>query len=410
MFLVVYSCKKQEGLGDNIFIDSSTSNSWGVQFAHEVVPCITPSHGIYSGHLKRYLQVDELLDCQAIFRCDHENKKAYDSLLTTKTSGSVILGQELAGNSFTGTVVQAVLLATLCCTRAWDKLADTQTRLCQAGEPCGEITSHTWCPTHRLRSKTRPWVLKKKAQRVQGAGGGNREATGKKATVSILQNERICAACDEIKATGVTNNMEVHRQMLAKKLHGYYYGCNYPSKWGKMRQEQQWTVLVQAAPKMAAKFKELPNSIREVLQVKNRKGAITARGDQKSGAQSRYLPHCLKLIVEGMVMDRIEKGEEVSTHFVSSCIMFCSDLWNEVTNTLRPTIEKEIMAARDDELSRLDPADLDKALTDITTEVHQLLRPVALSPTDSALASLGCNQHVLSNYLIALCNYKMQLA
>ena len=100
---------------DNLFFDASTSRSrleTSVEYAVDVTTCITPTHDVYSTALQRYLLPQEFLNAQAIFRCDAAVPRAYDKMI-------VHLGQELAGNSFTGTVAQAVFLSSLVSCRSW---------------------------------------------------------------------------------------------------------------------------------------------------------------------------------------------------------------------------------------------------------------------------------------------------
>ena len=102
----------------NLFIDCSTSRSRKPEFACEVTPCIRPTHQIWSNRLNRHVTVDELFRCQGIFRNDFPNPAAYDSLLERSDA------QDLCGNAFTSTVMQAKLVASLVHSQCWRFLAE----------------------------------------------------------------------------------------------------------------------------------------------------------------------------------------------------------------------------------------------------------------------------------------------
>ena len=95
----------------NLFIDCSASLK-RTTFADGVCPCVTPTHAIYSQRLERYLGPQDFLNAQGLWRSCF-NSHVYDTMLETSA-------QELAGNSFSSTVAQAVTLASLvCCRGAW---------------------------------------------------------------------------------------------------------------------------------------------------------------------------------------------------------------------------------------------------------------------------------------------------
>ena len=84
-----------------------------MESAANVLTCVTPKHEIYSNLLSRYVKPQEYLNAQGIWRVDAENVQAYDKMLENG------LAQELAGNSFTSTVVQAVVLASFVTCECW---------------------------------------------------------------------------------------------------------------------------------------------------------------------------------------------------------------------------------------------------------------------------------------------------
>ncbi|CAK9065390.1 unnamed protein product [Durusdinium trenchii] len=105
--------KARAGEGETIFVDCSTSRERNVESAANVLTCVTPKHEIYLNLLSRYVKPQEYLNAQGIWRVDAENVQAYDKMLENG------LAQELAGNSFTSTVVQAVVLASFVTCECW---------------------------------------------------------------------------------------------------------------------------------------------------------------------------------------------------------------------------------------------------------------------------------------------------
>ena len=109
-------------------------------------------------------------------------------------------------------------------------------------------------------------------------------------------------AYDEAVARGEKHPAKVVANL---KLPGFFPGCCYESKWGKARRAQNWDLIDRSAPKMSRKFKEVPNSLRKILNYDKLKN-----GDGSNGVKNVRLPLVLQEVVEGLVMDRIQLGEE----------------------------------------------------------------------------------------------------
>ena len=88
----------------NLFIDCSSSTDRNA-FVDGVLPCVTPSHPIFSTALNRYVYPREFLQAQGIWPSLF-NESAYTFLLENGA-------QEFAGNSFTTTVCQSAILAAM---------------------------------------------------------------------------------------------------------------------------------------------------------------------------------------------------------------------------------------------------------------------------------------------------------
>lgn len=440
-------------------MNTSTSDQRGVESAHEVSTCVTPSHAVYASLLGRYLVPEELLACQGIFRCDASDEKVFDTILQQPSSQvSASLAQDLAGNSFTGTVIQAVFLTTMASSDSWQRLQpDVQCapsdsghcplefpvqptlevgdqkpvdslQLCESfGNHSGKkrklpedeepnksgVVKKLWVSKTRLRGKSGPPGKAGRKKRVtgkdlvckaptpkrkHGAGPGNKHAKGKKAMATIAQKEAIFAALETAKK----NKEENPYKAVAKlNLPGFFTGCTFPSKWGKIRQEQRWDLLMETAPHICKKFRELPNSIRRIMHMKKFKhGDGTSTTKQKS-----CLPHALKEVIEGLIMDRIDLGEEVSMPFVKSTILFCCNLWNENVLTVQKMMEAkqmDLLQLHDEKLSKMTAEQIDQTFEKMNQHAKEVLQVVNVAETDGALLQPGCTT-AGSNGVVRIC-------
>ena len=102
----------------NLFLDCSSSLK-RIAFADGVCPCITPTHPIYSQAMERYLNSQDILNGQGLWRSCY-NDAVYDQMLEK-------CAESLSGNSFSSTVVQAVSLACfISCPSSWDTVLSSQ--------------------------------------------------------------------------------------------------------------------------------------------------------------------------------------------------------------------------------------------------------------------------------------------
>ena len=110
---LVKAAQEVYGTG-NIYVDCSTSMKQ-LMAAKDVVPCITPSHPVYSTRLSRYLHPREFLCLQGLFPSCF-TPEVYECLQQK--------GQDFAGNSFSSTVCQATLISSIvACPKAWAMFA-----------------------------------------------------------------------------------------------------------------------------------------------------------------------------------------------------------------------------------------------------------------------------------------------
>ena len=235
-------------------------------------------------------------------------------------------------------------------------------------------------PTRRVRGKQSVQAKKKR-----GAGGkGNPHAKGKKEGASIAQKEAICAEYEKAIAKKKKRPAKV-----VEGMPGYYTGCIYESKWMGVRRKQKWTVLVQAAPKLARKHKELPDSLRTMLQLPKK----FSNRLSKSGASLNSLPVPMQECVASIIKDYVEMGQEMDIEFVKGIVVQCVEMWNECVESIRNNIEDLSIAflkSKDQELSEMSPAELDKVVADFRKDLDKTLLPVDVkAESERAMRCLG---------------------
>ena len=439
--------------GNNVFVDMSTSKSRRVESAVEVTTCVTPSHPIYSTQLCRYLKPVEFLAAQAVFRCDAGNKDAFDSLVK---SGKA---QDYAGNGMTGTVVQASFLTSLVCCNTWREMRmqaatpqprskcsragschgkSVNRRKLTANEPVpdgkpmqslavctaesmpsskvetvvargskrtadGQICKRNSpvAPRRRLYGK-QSLVKWEQQKRRKGQGPGNKHGKGKKPMVSIWDKEQIFMAWEEAKEAGNPNPI---RAVAERKMNGYFPGCLYPSKWGKVRHDQHWPLLVKTAPQLCKRRKELPNSLRSILQINELK-----YGSGTSAEKRSHLPPPLEEAIESMLVERIGLGEEVTMHFVKSTILFATSIWNECIGEVRKLVRDhglKLLERDDAKLAQMSPDELDQHLEPFFEEADKLLQPILMTDKDGAVLKLVLCRRTLCKPNLCVYIYKV---
>lgn len=359
---------------------------------------------MYSALYKRYLLPAELLNAQAIFRADAENVESYDKMLEKKP-----FAQSLAGNSFTGTVVQAVTITSFVCCKVWrDQTACTSPEAAslqqKAGQQClphpstqslsaamakdsatnePRLVEYQGSVLHRCRGK-QAWLRKVRKELVQKRRGrGNHKAKGKKTMTSIYQKEQIFQAYEKAKGAGDEQALK-----QVKSMHGYFKGCMCKTKWGSIRVAQSWTLLCKTAPALCKRHKELPNALRKILQLGSLKHNHVASGN----GEQVHLPPPLEICIEDMLMDRIVRGEEMTMTFASQTICFAVELWNECISTMEQLLRDNVwnmLKQQDSHLADLSETELNGRFATVLKAAQQMMRPVHLKDTDAALLWLG---------------------
>ena len=102
-----------------MFVDTSSSLDW-LESAVDVSTCLAPSHSVWSVFLDRYLTPEEHLSLQGIWQQDAENQKAFRKMVSDSK-----LAKDLAGNSFSATVVQCAVLTSFVVCDGWREVGIT---------------------------------------------------------------------------------------------------------------------------------------------------------------------------------------------------------------------------------------------------------------------------------------------
>lgn len=180
--------------GRNIVVDCMPS-AGRLVWAQDAVPCILPKHTMYHVGLERYLEAEDYLNAQGLWRCCW-SENAWDSLCSDTN-----FARDLAGNSFSSTVNQAVLLTSMvACTDAWMALQKSAGCPNAATEPHGILRrirkkrpAAEFQPPTLFRSKRKGAKGRKYRRKVEGVDS-RKKNSGKKPVATIWQKEKLCLA------------------------------------------------------------------------------------------------------------------------------------------------------------------------------------------------------------------------
>ena len=106
---------------DNLFVVCASSQSRGCEYAYGVTTCLRPTHQVWSTQLGRHVTVAEMWKAQGLWVEDFPNPAAARSMLDRGKDA-----QDLCGNSFSATVAQAKLMASLAHARGWSAVAESK--------------------------------------------------------------------------------------------------------------------------------------------------------------------------------------------------------------------------------------------------------------------------------------------
>ena len=166
----------------DIFVDcagSEARTTWGLQ----VLPCLTENHPIYSVQMERYIRADDALNAQGIWKAEMR-EEAYAAMMSQPK-----LARDMAGNSFSSTVAQVVLLASLIsCSSSWTSLVPGDAHPCQLQR----IRNKRPAPEYPMPKKktSRFQRFRRVHQKYKKKTNPNKK-TGKKGVATIWQKEQL---------------------------------------------------------------------------------------------------------------------------------------------------------------------------------------------------------------------------
>ena len=173
---------------------------------------------------------------------------------------------------------------------------------------------------------------------------------------------------------------------------GAYQGCFSSTHWGGRRVAHKWDLLIKHAPKIAKRYAEVPNNLREVLNIEKHKwtGSKFKRDD---GLHS--VPEPLAAALEKLIMDRLSVGEEVSYDFVENTLQLLIHHWNDKVADLETEVTRTVqkkMLERQNEMVDVcgDDARLEAQQEDMGTleKLLTCLQPCNVSTQPKAFGNL----------------------
>lgn len=179
---------KEKHFGEmDLFVDCSASKQRPVECCG-AVPCLTPTHPVYSLKLQRYLGAADMLNAQGLWESVW-SERAYKELLEDPA-----FAQALAGNSFASTVCQAVSLASMVVfASSWGAISLRQAAT-EDSQACilRRIHKKRSAPEYSDPAK-RPARKKQGGYKRKYGGGvdGRKRAKGKKEVASIWDKEQL---------------------------------------------------------------------------------------------------------------------------------------------------------------------------------------------------------------------------
>ena len=179
---------------------------------------------------------------------------------------------------------------------------------------------------------------------------------------------------------------------------GQYQGCFSDSHWGKKRKLHKWDMFVEIAPKQAKVLTEIPNRLRSLLGVPLKH----SNSKFKCAEGSHQIPDPLALAVEGLLVERMQLGEELTFDFALEVLLQAVSEWNsqleELTSAVRQSLGPYFLQLHDENLGD-DPSEEAMQAVQAAAEADledalSLLRPVVMSKNHASCMRHGiCLQY-----------------
>ena len=113
------------------------------------------------------------------------------------------------------------------------------------------------------------------------------------------------------------------------KKDGYFQGAAAASKWPAAREKYSWDMVAELCPKVAAKFSEIPNWLRERFDVDGRKGNGTYKVSDD-----------LYEVVDKILEEVVVSGMELNTTAVEEVLKEALETYNEAVTAWRDEKDK----------------------------------------------------------------------
>jgi len=153
---------------------------------------------------------------------------------------------------------------------------------------------------------------------------------------------------DQLKNDPAVKHPEKYMLQKHRKA-GQFQGCFAESKWGGKRKREQWDLFCDIAPKQARRCSELPNIVKNLLNVGKFKHT---NGKHKESDGIRRLPAPLAYAWESLLIERMQLGEEVTSDFAQNVFMQMVEEWNskitDLAADLRASVGPSILAKHDE--------------------------------------------------------------
>ena len=174
---------------------------------------------------------------------------------------------------------------------------------------------------------------------------------------------------EELKKDPTVKSAE--RTLLKNKPKcGAYQGCFSETKWGKQRRLQKWDLMVECAPKLAALYSEVPNSLRGLLglsEMKHSNGKFS-----KSVSGLHQCPDPLADALNQILQERMSFGEECTSDFAAHTLSALQAAWNDNVDNLRELVRdaasRELLSVQNAAITDDMSADQVEALAQATNK------------------------------------------
>lgn len=206
---------------------------------------------------------------------------------------------------------------------------------------------------------------------------------------------------DKLKADPAIRHPEKHMLNKHRKA-GQYQGCFSNSHWSGKRKRDKWDLFCETAPKLARKCHEIPNSIKQLLNIGKLKHS---NGRFKVSEGTRSLPIQLAFAWESMLLERMQLGEEVTSDFAQTLFLQLVEEWNSAIADLAEKAREQlgVQILREHDSTMEDTGDTADNQALAARELERLtssLQACAISKNLTAVRLPGCSYSMCSRAMV----------